>query len=102
MCKLPDPFIVPVFREATEENLKNKIFYPDDRKFIVRVLATMILATGSRATTSDCDHVAKALVRKFPFLKEYVSIKVSIVYSLLNVSIIAILVSLYLCKMPKC
>ena len=62
MCKLPDPFIVPVFRESREEN----IFYPDDRKFIVRVLVTVMLATGSRVTTSDCDHVAKALVRKFP------------------------------------
>lgn len=83
MCKLPDPFSVPVFRESTEENLKNKNFYPNNRKFIVRVLAFMILTTGSHATTSDCDHVAKALVRKFPLLKKYVSIKVSIVYSLL-------------------
>ena len=35
----------------------------------------MILTTGSRATTTDCDHVAKALVRKYPFLKEYVSLR---------------------------
>ena len=81
--------------------MKNEIFYPDDRKYIVRVLATMILTSGPRVTTSDCDHVAKALVRKFPFLKDYVSIKVSIVYSLLIVSVIAILVSLHLCKVPK-
>ena len=63
-----------MFRDTTEENLRNKIFYPDDRKYIVRVLATMMLTTGTRATTSDCDHVAKALIRKFPFLKEYVSV----------------------------
>ena len=92
-----------MLRESTEENLKNKIFYPDDRKFIVRVLATMMLATGSRATTSDCDRVAKALVRKFPFLKEYVSSYKGVycICSLLTVSIIAILVSLHLYKMPK-
>jgi len=40
---------------------------------MVHVLATMILKTGLQATVHDCQHVAKALVRNFPFLKEYVS-----------------------------
>ena len=40
---------------------------------MVRVLATMILVQISKASTTDCDHVAKALIQKFPFLKEYVS-----------------------------
>ena len=40
---------------------------------MVRVLATMILAHISKASTTDCDHVAKALIQKYPFLKEYVS-----------------------------
>ena len=49
------------------------MIYPDDRKYMVRVLGTMILLHLSRASTTDCDQVAKALIRKFPFLKEYVS-----------------------------
>ena len=63
--------VVPVFRDTTEENLKTKNFYPDNRKHIVRVLATMMITTGMCATTSDCNHVAKTL---FPFPKEYVNI----------------------------
>ena len=68
--KLPDPFIIPRFRKTTKQNLAKKLFYADDRKYMVRVLATMILL---QLPTNDCDHVAKALVRKYPFLKEYVS-----------------------------
>ena len=59
---------MPLFRQATEEHLNNKIFYPDDRHYMVRVLATMILPYVSKATVLDCEHVAKALVWKFSFL----------------------------------
>ena len=96
-----------MFRDSTEENLAKEIYYPDDRKYIVRLLGTMILTTGSRATTNDCDQVAKALVRKFPFLKEYVStckgvcLYCDIIFLVIVVSILAILVSLHLCVMPK-
>ena len=71
--QLPDIFIVPLFRKSTEENLAKKVFYPDDRKYMVRVLATTILSQVSRASMKDCEIVAKALVQKFPFLQEYVS-----------------------------
>lgn len=69
---------MPLFRQSTEENLANEIFYPDDRKYMVRVLATMILTHTSKASVSDCEYVAKALVQKFPFLKEYVSYIISL------------------------
>ena len=71
---------MPLFRESTEENLANKIYYPDDRKYMVRVLATMILAHVRRASVDDCYHVAKALVHKLPFLKEYVSLLLTATY----------------------
>ena len=72
MCKLPDPFIIPVFRDSTEENLANEVY-------IVRVLATVILTTGSCATNSDCDHVAE----KVSLLKGIFKYKgIYIVYSL--------------------
>ena len=41
---------------------------------MVRVLSTMILTHVTKAATNDCDHVGKALVRKLPILKEYVSL----------------------------
>ena len=56
------------------------MYYPDDRKYMVQVLATMILAHVPRASVDDCDHVAKALVQKFPFLKEYVSLLLTVTY----------------------
>ena len=60
--QLPDIFIVPLFRKSTEENLAKKVFYPDDRKYMVQVLATTILSHVSRASMKDCEIVAKALV----------------------------------------
>ncbi|XP_065890195.1 uncharacterized protein [Dysidea avara] len=68
---LPDPFPIPVFRQTTEQNLVKKDLYPDDRRYMVRVLSTMILAHVSKASVHDCEQVGKALVQKFPFLKEY-------------------------------
>ena len=41
---------------------------------MIRVLSTMILIHVSKASMHDCKHVGKALIRKFPFLKEYVSL----------------------------
>ena len=52
---------------------------------MVHVLATMILKTGLWATVHDCQHVAKALVGNFPFLKEYVS--TCIVNSVFNLTV---------------
>ena len=40
---------------------------------MVQVLATMILSHVSKPSISDCEHVAKALMQKFPYLNECVS-----------------------------
>lgn len=66
-------FPIPVFRPSTEENLANKKIADDDRKYIVRVLATMLLSYVQRPRMDDCDIVARSLLRKFSFLKESVS-----------------------------
>ena len=62
-------FPVPLFRRTTEEHLANKIIYPDDRRYMVRVLGTMILSHVSKASTIHCERVGNALVQKFPFFK---------------------------------
>jgi len=44
-CKvagLPDPFPVPTFKEDTEESLQHKKLTDNDRKYMVRVLATVL------------------------------------------------------------
>ena len=82
--ELPDPFPIPHFRDHTQKKLENKQFDSDDRKYMVRVLATMLLAHVSRPTMKECEHVARALVQKYPFLDEYVSIKLLLVLTGLN------------------
>ena len=47
---MPDPFLIPIFSEATAANLSNKRVARDDRKYIVRVLATMLCSY----VQSDC------------------------------------------------
>ena len=56
-----------------EKSLSEKKLCADDRKYIVRVLATVLLTHVQRPSKRQCEVVAKSLVRKFPFLKEYVS-----------------------------
>ena len=93
---------MPLFRQATEEHLSRKVFYPDDRRYMVRVLATMILSHVSKASVSDSEHVAKALVQKFPFLKEYVSmccLSTSVITC--SCMLITFLGTIHLCQMPK-
>lgn len=70
---LPDPFPVPMLKEEVEKSLIEKKLCGDDRKYIVRVLATVLLTHVQKPSKKHCEVVAKALVRKFPFLKEYVS-----------------------------
>ena len=36
-----DPFPIPTFQKKTEINFKNKYLDDDDRKYVVRMLATM-------------------------------------------------------------
>jgi len=53
--------------------LEDKKYTTDDRKYMVRVLATMLLASVEKATMGDCATVAQALTAKYPFLGDYVS-----------------------------
>ena len=71
---LPDPFPIPLFRKSTIDSLEQKKYTTDDRKYMVRVLSTMILTHVQRATMNDCAQVSKALTRKYPFLGDYVSV----------------------------
>ena len=75
-AKVPDPFPVPMLKEDVEKSLSQKKLCADDRKYIVRVLATVLLTHVQKPSMRQCEVVAKALVRKFPFLKEYVSIAI--------------------------
>ena len=70
--KCPDPFPIPRFKADTEEQLQNCRFGDPDRRYIVRVLATMLCTYVQRPSSHDCEIVAKSLVCKHPFLKEYV------------------------------
>lgn len=57
-----------------EKSLSEKKLCADDRKYIVRVLATVLLTHIQRPSKRQCEVVAKSLIRKFAFLKEYVSV----------------------------
>ena len=73
MQKTPNPFPIPMFRVDTQKNLKDKKLGDDDRKYIIRVLATMLCTYVQRPSMRDCEIVAKSLVARFSFLKEHVS-----------------------------
>lgn len=59
--KLPDPFPIPLFRKSTMDALEQKKYTTDDRKYMIRVLSTMMLTYVQRATMNDCACVCKAL-----------------------------------------
>ena len=61
-----------MFKQDVEDSLARKLAN-DDRKYMCRVLATVLQTYVQRPSVAHCEVVAKALVRKFPFLKEYVS-----------------------------
>lgn len=73
MQTTPNPFPIPMFRVDTQANLKDKKLGDDDRKYIVRVLATVLCTYVQRPSMRDCEIVAKSLVAKYSFLKEHVS-----------------------------
>lgn len=77
MEKVPNPFPIPIFRAHTQQNLDAKKLADDDRKYIVRVLATMLCTYVPRPSMKHCEIVAKSLVLKYAFLKEYVSLCVN-------------------------
>lgn len=63
-----DPFQIPAFRKATEENLKKCILTDCDRKYMVQTLATVLMTQVEHPTTIDCLQVSKALHAKYKFL----------------------------------
>ena len=67
-----DPFPVPMFKQDVEESLAEKKFTDDDRKYMCRVLATVLQTHVQRPSIKQCEIVAKALVRKFPFFVSFV------------------------------
>ena len=71
---MPDPFPIPMLKMDVEKSLSEKKLCADDRKYIVHVLATVLLTHVQRPSKRQCEVVARSLLRKFPFLKEYVSV----------------------------
>lgn len=67
---LPDPFVIPDFRHATENNLEREVLKDDDRCYMVRTLATLLMSHIPSPSKNDCMIVSRAVHKKFPFLKE--------------------------------
>ena len=70
---------------------------------MVRTLATMLLAHIPKPSKRDCEHIAKSLVRKHSFLKEYVShytkcIAIRYVHNYVTYSILGLNLSMYSVK----
>ena len=59
-----------MFRKHTQTNLDNKKIADDDRQHIVSVLGHVVSAHVEKASMTDCNLVAEALVRKYSFLSE--------------------------------
>ena len=67
---MPDPFVIPNFRQATESNLERRILKNHDRRYMVRTLAPLLMSHIQSPSVNYCMTVSKALHEKFPFLKE--------------------------------
>lgn len=91
---MPQPFPIPVFRESTETNIRNKKLADDDRKYMVRVLATMLTTYVQRPSMNHCAIVASSLLAKFSFLRESVSVYI-IMYNFIMCNWISWLLILY-------
>ena len=61
---------MPIFRHETQKNLRAEILTEQDRRYIVRTLATMLLASIPCPTMSDCAIPAKTIVQTYPFLAD--------------------------------
>ena len=59
---MPDTFSIPTFRKHTQARLLSKQMTPDDRKYTVSVLGTMLLTYVERASKKNCLSVGQALV----------------------------------------
>lgn len=77
---VPDPFPIPMLKEEVETSLNQKKLCADDRKYIVHVLSTVLLTHVQKPSMRQYEIVSKVLVRRFPFLKEYVSMLQSYMY----------------------
>ena len=71
--KLPDPFPIPVFRGKTQQNFAKGILTDSDKRYIVQVLATVLMTYNQKPSLDDCKVVATALLATHPFLKDDVS-----------------------------
>lgn len=71
--KICSPFLIPKFRQHTQNNLEKGVIGDDDRKYIVSMLGTVLLSDVQRASRRDCLIVAESLVRQYPFFKDPVS-----------------------------
>ena len=85
--KVPDPFPIPTFRKSTEANFSAKKLADDDRKYVVRTLATMLCTYVQSPSTTDCELVARSLVATHPFLKQHVRKVCYIVKSSFNCNV---------------
>lgn len=63
-------FVLPIFRPETVKNLQAERSTERDRRYIVRTLSTMLLATKPKPSLQDCCVPAQALVQKYPFLAD--------------------------------
>ena len=52
------------------KNLRDKSITDQDRKYIVRTLATVVMSFTPHPTMDECGVAAKALVAKYPFLAD--------------------------------
>ncbi len=68
--RLPVPFPIPMFRHSTEENLTKHRLLSEDRKYMVQVLATVLMTYVQKPSKYQCSLVAKSLLQKLTFLKE--------------------------------
>ena len=91
-----------MFRGSTEENLSNKRLGEDDRKYMVRVLATMLCTYVQHPSMKDCSIVAESLLRKYSFLKESVSIITLFVFINHLICFLELMDTVHLCKVSKC
>ena len=66
---LPDPFPIPKFRCATEENFSSRVLTDSDRKYVVQTLATMLMSHVPKPSLKQCGVVSRRLIEKFDFLK---------------------------------
>lgn len=68
--RLPRPFPVPMFRAQTTTNFSHKKLTDTDRKCVIQTLATMLMTYIPKPSLDNCGDVAKALIRRYPFLND--------------------------------